>query len=474
VFDLEYIETLRKAVDRHREDLEKNYGDHLRIQLDTHVDSDPLSILYLRLFRTYFIQMKKNDVLKSFHHYTLITMSHKVGCVNVGNTCFMNVVFQGLRHTPEFITLFWRSFRNYDKRGRIISKAFYNLLTMILVAKPPSAFPSLPATVDPRPFVRSFGEIVTVEGGLEYRFGEQMDASEFLDYLFDQIHTYCSVPVIMEITPGTGNSDILAQQNRALEAWRAKYTSEHSFLVDSFFGQTQNITTCMNCNKISSENYEAWTKMEVAIPGSAIHGARAPNLLECIDHTYSEEIIDDWKCESCSVRSSCKKTHRLTRLPTNIVIVLKRFTNSGGKVTGGILWDLDHLDLERFYSFPNTFGTPRAVYKTYAVIEHHGRLAGGHYFMRARQGATWYEYNDSSVREIPKESIVTDNSYIIFATSNPSYDSFHETKLPTYIALAEERTAASAAAIAAASAAATAAASSTNSATASTDPAPPA
>ena len=380
-------------------------------------------------------------------------MSHKVGFLNVGNTCFMNVIFQGLRHSPEFITVFWKSFRNYDRPGRMISKAFYNLLTMMLIAKPPTAFPSLAATVDPRPFVRTFEHIIRMEGGLEYRFGEQMDASEFLDYLFDQIHTYCATPVIMEITPGTGNAGILGQQTRALEAWKAKYTSEHSFLVDSFFGQTQNITICMNCNKISSENYEAWTKMEVAIPGSAVHGSRAPTLLECIDHTYSEEIIDDWKCGSCHVRSNCKKTHRLTRLPTNIVIVLKRFTNSGGKVSGGILWDLDHLDLERFYSFPNTFGTPKAVYKTYAVIEHHGRLAGGHYFMRARQGLSWYEYNDSSIREIPKESIVTDNSYIIFATSNPSYDSFHETNLPTYITLAEER-AAAAAAVAAATAAA--------------------
>jgi ubiquitin C-terminal hydrolase len=387
-------------------------------------------------------------------------MSHKVGFLNVGNTCFMNVVFQALRHSPDFITSFWKSFRNYDKQGRVISKAFHNLLTMILVAKPPTAFPTLPATVDPRPFVRTFEHIIRMEGGLEYTFGEHMDASEFLNYLFDQIHTYCSVPVIMDITPGTGDSSILGQQTRALEAWKAKYTSEHSFLVDSFFGQTQNITTCINCKKISSENYEAWTKMEVAIPGSAVHGSRAPTLLECIDHTYSEEIVEDYNCESCHVRSSCKKTHHLTCLPTNIIIVLKRFTNSRGKVSGGILWDLDHLDLEQFYPFPNTFGTPKPIYKTYAVIEHHGRVAAGHYFMRARQGATWYEYNDSSVREIPKESIVTDNSYIIFATSNPSYDSFHETKLPTYIALAEERTAAAIAAAA--------------TVTAPADPAPPA
>jgi len=350
----------------------------------------------------------------------------------------MNVIFQGLRHTPEIVTFFWNPFRHYNKKGEAINKAFYDLITKILVAKPPIPFPTLPGTVDPRSFVRTFEYLVKMEGGLEYRFGEQMDASEFLDYLLDQIHTYCAAPVIMEITPGTGDSGILGQQTRALEAWKDKYTSGHSFLVDSFFGQTQNITICMNCNKISSENYEAWTKMEVAIPGSAVHGSRAPTLLECIQHTYSEEIIDDWKCESCNVRSTCKKTHRLTRLPTNIIIVLKRFTNSGGKVSGGILWDLDHLDLERFYPFPNTFKTPKAVYKTYAVIEHHGRLAGGHYFMRARQGSQWVEYNDSSVRDIPKESIVTDNSYIIFATSNPSYDSFHATRYPEYIARAED------------------------------------
>ena len=69
-------------------------------------------------------------------------MSHKVGFLNVGNTCFMNVIFQGLRHTPEIVTFFWDPFRHYNKKGEAINKAFYDLITKILVAKPPIPVPT--------------------------------------------------------------------------------------------------------------------------------------------------------------------------------------------------------------------------------------------------------------------------------------------------------------------------------------------
>jgi len=415
-------------------------------------------------------------------------MSHKVGIANVGNTCFMNAVFQALRHSPGILEFFWKAFHHYNKKGEAIGKAFYDLITKILAANPPAAFPTLPATVDPRAFVRTFTYVTRTEGGIEYRFGDQLDASEFLQYIMDTIHTYMSYPVIMDITPGSGDNIILSQQTHALEAWKASYEKEYSSILDQFFGQTQNITTCMNCNKKSSEKYEPWCKIEASIPNSNIHGARAPTLLECLEHSFSEEIVEDYNCDSCHVRSSCKKTHRLTRLPTNIIIVLKRFTNTGGKVSGGILWDLENLDLNNHYAFISPFKTPPPSYKTYAVIEHHGRTGGGHYFMRARQGSQWIEYNDSSVREIPKELVITDNSYIIFATSNPSYESFHKTIYPEYkhraelivaaatstVASADINAVASADMNAATSAATSAAATTTAIATNSTDPAPPA
>jgi ubiquitin C-terminal hydrolase len=349
----------------------------------------------------------------------------------------MNSVFQALRHSPEFLQIFWKPFVHYDKKGEAVSKALHTLMTTILAAKSPVMFPTLPGVVDSRPFVRSLLTSIAADRGLEYRYGEQLDSSEFLQFLLDTVHTYLSKRVVMEITGGSGDVAIVSAQRRALESWKTYYEREYSPMVEHFFGQTHNTTICMNCKKQTSESFEPWCKIEASIPNSNIHGAPAPTLLKCLEHSFSEEVIEDYACESCHVRSSCKKTHRVTRFPTNLIIVLKRFTNTGGKVSGGIPWDLHSLDLSGLYAFQSPFKTPPPIYKTYAVIEHHGLTGGGHYFMRARQGAQWVEYNDSSVREIPEHMVITNYSYIIFATLSDSYNSFHAESYPAYQAQAE-------------------------------------
>jgi hypothetical protein len=104
-------------------------------------------------------------------------------------------------------------------------------------------------------------------------------------------------------------------------------------------------------------------------------------------------------------------------------------------VTGGILWNLNDLNLEPFTAFHESpFKTNPPRYKTYAVIEHQGRTPdSGHYFVRARQGKKWFEYNDDiPAEEILEEDVITNNSYIIYATSDPTYDSFFTTELPAY------------------------------------------
>ena len=359
-------------------------------------------------------------------------MSHKVGIANVGNICFMSAVLQALRHCPDFMISFWKPFVHREKKGEAVCFALHDLFTKMLAANPPAS------AIDPRSFVRVFADESRKDGRIEYRFTDQLDASEFLQYLLETVHGYLSRRVIMEISDGVGDSLIVKQQTDALKAWSAEYTKEYSPMVEFFYGQSIHTTTCVNCKKQTSQSFEPWCKIEAAIPNSNIHGARAPTLIECLRHSFSDEIVEDYACDLCHVRSTCKKTHRVTRLPKNIIIVLKRFTNTGGKVSGGILWDLDNLDLSDLYAFASPFKTPPPSYRTYGVIEHSGRTGYGHYFMRARTGETWTDYNDSAARPVPTGSVVTDNSYIIFATSDSeSYDSFHTTTYPAYKAEAE-------------------------------------
>lgn len=56
----------------------------------------------------------------------------------------------------------------------------------------------------------------------------------------------------------------------------------------------------------------------------------------------------------------------------------------------------------------------RPIYDLYAVSNHYGGLGGGHYTAYAKNGEQWYDFNDSSVREVSRESIQGSSAYILF------------------------------------------------------------
>lgn len=388
-------------------------------------------------------------------HSTAITLTS--GLPNVGNTCFMNAIFQALFHSPVVLKYLWKPFIHYNKNGEAICKALYDIFTAMLT--------SSPSTVPLRQFMLVFKESARHGKRIQFIPGMQLCSAEFLQYILEEMDTYLSKRVIPEITPGSGDPIILDQQTRALDAWIISFAIDktiprspmlYSPILDNMHGQTESFTFCTNCKAKSSQNYEIWTKLEVAIPGSDTHGARAPTLLECIADRFNDETMEDYECEDCKfrmkVREICKATHsspehkpcckdcyklatgtrrnRISRSPKELVIELKRYmydpfhpTRLPKKVTGGIIWDLDDLNLTPYLAFVSPFKTPPPRYRTYAVVEHEGSSPNsGHYFVRIRRGTRWFEYNDNApVREIPKEYVITNNSYLIFASSDHTY-----------------------------------------------------
>jgi len=396
----------------------------------------------------------------------------KVGIQNIGNTCFMNAVLQAMLHTPILWTHFWKPFVHYNKKGEAIAKELHDVFTMALTAKPQTVrFRGEILSIRPDKFVDAFEASVKGHRNIHYRRGIQLCSAEVSRYLLDALHSYISTRFIMEITPGSGDSAIITRQTHSLEAFIKQYTSTEtvekgfSEIAEKCHGQSQIITICTNCKTVSSENYESWEMLPLSIPGSDTHGASAPSLLDCIADQFNDELVDDYYCDKCKFRDNvyeaCVKAHaprngkccrdcyklatgikrnRISRFPEYISIELKRYminpvTGRSHKVTGGIRWNLEDLNLEPYSAFHESpFKTLPPRYRTYAVIEHQGRTPdSGHYFARVRQGDKWFEYNDDiPAEEILEEDIITNNSYIIYATSDPRYDSFFTTELPAY------------------------------------------
>ena len=55
------------------------------------------------------------------------------------------------------------------------------------------------------------------------------------------------------------------------------------------------------------------------------------------------------------------------------------------------------------------------VYDLYAVCNHSGGVLGGHYtaFIKNANG-TWYEFNDTTVKEVSEKHVISHKSYCFF------------------------------------------------------------
>jgi ubiquitin carboxyl-terminal hydrolase 8 len=342
-------------------------------------------------------------------------MTDRVGLHNLGNTCFLNVVLQSLRHCPQIVSVFLSSRapalrEKSNKKG--IYTAFHQLLKDIwTVDVPESAHPSL----IPRHFLSTLHGVLRDTDDDWYRPGQQCDSAEALQYILDSLHDATYHKVTMTVSGRAGNDGEISQ-TRALESWSSFFTKEYSPIVENFNGQTQIKVVCNDCGNIS-ERYEPWLMIKAPIPGADVVGGPAPHMTSCLNAAFETETLDDYDCEKCKTKTRATLRHQISRLPPVVILSLKRFTNRGHKVTGFIPWDLDGLDFAAWMAFDrDPFRDIRAEtqYKTISVIEHQGGTHGGHYRMYNRNAAanTWEEYDDASVRTVAPENVITPQSYI--------------------------------------------------------------
>jgi ubiquitin carboxyl-terminal hydrolase 4/11/15 len=107
----------------------------------------------------------------------------------------------------------------------------------------------------------------------------------------------------------------------------------------------------------------------------------------------------------------------LWRTPPILVIHLKRFQYDGmfrDKLDHLVDFPLEGLDLSQ-HVLDSRVQQP-AIYDLYAVSNHYGGLGGGHYtaFCRNADDGNWYEFDDSYVRQVEPNSVVTEAAYVLF------------------------------------------------------------
>ncbi|KAI1793553.1 cysteine proteinase [Ganoderma leucocontextum] len=177
-------------------------------------------------------------------------------------------------------------------------------------------------------------------------------------------------------------------------------------------------------------------------------------LQDCLDEFTKEEKLgedDLWYCPRCKKHQQATKRFDLWKVPDVLVVHLKRFSNSRmlrDKIDTFVEFPLEGLDLtsmvgERFVGKRlqdagidvdslglNDLEEP-LVYDLFAVDEHLGGLAGGHYRAYALNHVTgnWYHFDDSYVTQARAEQAVNSNAYLLFyrrRTNRPIGGKSHE------------------------------------------------
>jgi ubiquitin C-terminal hydrolase len=350
------------------------------------------------------------------------TMETRIGLSNIGNTCFLNVVLQALRLSPAighiFLKNMTRDLVRKDSKKKELVQAFQTLIQDFWKQAPPEG---VMQSLAPHGFFHALRNTLRDTEDDWYRPGTQADAAEALQYILDSIHEGLSRGVAMDVI-GDAKTPEEASHIKSVQSWIQFFSKEYSPIVFNFNGQMQIRVTCSKCNT-SSERYEPWLMLKAPIPGAETESV-VPSMNTCMNLAFADETLDDYNCEVCKSKQKAVIQNKISRLPPVTILTLKRFTNGGHKIRGRIGWDLDKIDFSKWMAFsrdPFTNDAAVTSYSTYAVIEHHGSSKGGHYRMYARQGDVWNEYDDSSMRRVTPDQVITADSYIAFLAPSNTY-----------------------------------------------------
>ncbi|KAL5961546.1 Ubiquitin carboxyl-terminal hydrolase 15 [Taenia solium] len=125
---------------------------------------------------------------------------------------------------------------------------------------------------------------------------------------------------------------------------------------------------------------------------------------DCIDLFLASEQLgnhDLWYCKKCKQHRQAFKKFDIWSLPQVLVIHLKRYRSAYRMHKNEIFVDYPETDLKV------TCIESTKVYDLVAVSNHMGFVGGGHYTAYAKNGQTWYSFNDSCVGRLRGSAVVS-------------------------------------------------------------------
>lgn len=226
--------------------------------------------------------------------------------------------------------------------------------------------------------------------------GQQEDAHEFLRYLMEAMEK-----AYLSRIPKSSQLD--------------QYSKETTPINQILGGYLKTSVRCLACGH-ESVTFQHFEDLLLDI-------RKANTLEEALDLYFARERLEDmgYKCESCKKKVSATKQFSLERAPISLCIQLKRFSIVGNKLNKHITIR-QQLNLSKYSSRKNAHEPLQ--YRLVSMVTHLGASQHcGHYTaIGLTETGSYYQFDDSFVRQISLQNVLNTNAYIIFYELDTSAD----------------------------------------------------
>jgi ubiquitin C-terminal hydrolase len=319
------------------------------------------------------------------------------GLANLGNTCFMNTCLQILSHTTEMTESLDRK---KIKQGELLAE-WVNLRKMMW---------SENCVINPGRWVNAVQKTARQKDMMLFTGFAQNDLPEFLIFIINSFHDSLSRKVSMNIK-GEPENETDDMAIKCFSMIKQMYQKDYSEILKLFFGIHVSQIVNPTSKKVLSNSPEPYFIVELPLPDKTTN----ITLYDCFTQYSDPEKLEGenaWYNEKTKQKEDVNKQMVFWSFPSILVIALKRFTNMNRKINHNVSAPLDNLDLSKYVK---GYNKESYVYELYGVANHIGNAMGGHYFAYVKtKTGNWYEFNDTRVKQIHPDNVVTPKAYVFF------------------------------------------------------------